>query len=68
MISLNILSQKRCIYNTVFQRPIELTHHLYTHMLPSQMQVYFFIYSSSLLHVSAVPGHHQATVYLAYDR
>jgi hypothetical protein len=31
---------------------------------PTQIQVYNFIFSSSLLHVSAVPGHHQETVNL----
>jgi hypothetical protein len=27
--------------NVVFQHPVTLTYHLYTHILPPQMQLYF---------------------------
>jgi hypothetical protein len=51
--------------NTEFISPSryhQLVIHTYTSVSNA---ILFFIYSSSLLHVSAVLGHHQATVYLA---
>jgi hypothetical protein len=41
--------------------------HIHTYTSISNATL-FFIYSSSLLYVLAIPGHHQATVYLAKTR